>query len=259
MIHSLMKYEAEPYILSNWAYHIKLDMMEKILLLGFELELYGSHEYEMIIFYLIHLFHEHVQCLEDAQKRIIRQMEDEGGPPTIEGRMSEINAMQHIQYQKHKYHLFQNMTSATYKMIVFLQTKTCQLETLTPLFDDPETRFLHRFKSFFRLNTPVHICYQDFRDARQVDDVAAQDILESAKANYEAAKRIILLLTDRALEHSRTEMCRPEYLTTLNLLARTSTANLVAVCRLKDKTNSTKRVRVSFGGHPWWPIFDFCN
>lgn len=37
-----------PYYFSSWAYNIKLTMIEKILYLGFELDLYGSHEYVMI-------------------------------------------------------------------------------------------------------------------------------------------------------------------------------------------------------------------
>lgn len=37
-----------PYYLSCWAYHVKLECMETVLLLGFELELYGVHEYTMI-------------------------------------------------------------------------------------------------------------------------------------------------------------------------------------------------------------------
>lgn len=37
-----------PYYFSSWAYNIKLTMIEKILFLGFELDLYGSHEYIMI-------------------------------------------------------------------------------------------------------------------------------------------------------------------------------------------------------------------
>jgi hypothetical protein len=37
-----------PYYFSSWAYNIKLSMIEKILFLGFELDLYGQHEYIMI-------------------------------------------------------------------------------------------------------------------------------------------------------------------------------------------------------------------
>lgn len=37
-----------PYYFSSWAYNLKLTMIEKILYLGFELDLYGSHEYIMI-------------------------------------------------------------------------------------------------------------------------------------------------------------------------------------------------------------------
>ena len=40
--------ENTPYYYSTWAYSIKLSIIEKILFLGFELDLYGSHEYIMI-------------------------------------------------------------------------------------------------------------------------------------------------------------------------------------------------------------------
>jgi hypothetical protein len=41
-----------PYYFSSWAYNLKLTMIEKILFLGFELDLYGPHEYIMIYWYI---------------------------------------------------------------------------------------------------------------------------------------------------------------------------------------------------------------
>lgn len=37
-----------PYYFSSWAYNLKLTMIEKTLFLGFELDLYGTHEYIMV-------------------------------------------------------------------------------------------------------------------------------------------------------------------------------------------------------------------
>jgi hypothetical protein len=52
VFHALQEYDGEdvatPYYFSSWAYNIKLSMIEKILFLGFELDLYGSHEYVMV-------------------------------------------------------------------------------------------------------------------------------------------------------------------------------------------------------------------
>jgi hypothetical protein len=36
-----------PYYFSTWAYNLKLTMMEEIMWLGFDLELYGQNEYIM--------------------------------------------------------------------------------------------------------------------------------------------------------------------------------------------------------------------
>lgn len=53
LFHDLLEEEYQnldstAYYFSSWAYNIKLMMMEKILYLGFELDLYGEHEYVMI-------------------------------------------------------------------------------------------------------------------------------------------------------------------------------------------------------------------
>ncbi|RUS20438.1 Mak10 subunit, NatC N-terminal acetyltransferase-domain-containing protein [Endogone sp. FLAS-F59071] len=61
----LTKGEASyPYYLSSWVFHQKLTMMEEILFLGFELELYATHEYLMIYWYLDYVLQCHLQHFE---------------------------------------------------------------------------------------------------------------------------------------------------------------------------------------------------
>ncbi|RUS25875.1 hypothetical protein BC938DRAFT_471527, partial [Jimgerdemannia flammicorona] len=53
-----------PYYLSSWVFHQKLAMMEEVLFLGFELELYGAHEYLMVYWYLDYVLQCHYQHFE---------------------------------------------------------------------------------------------------------------------------------------------------------------------------------------------------
>ncbi|CAG8812464.1 4775_t:CDS:10, partial [Gigaspora margarita] len=142
--------------LSSWVYHHKLMLMEEILFLGFELELYGSHEFVMIYWYLDYLLGVHYQHLERIH----------------------MHATDDRKFKKQK--SFQSAPSSlsTVSLIISYQTfvvarqdiwhfKPPQLE-----FDDESTRFWHRFKVYRTLGSPTMLTFQELKEMTQLDNIS---------------------------------------------------------------------------------------
>ncbi|KAL0075348.1 Mak10 subunit, NatC N-terminal acetyltransferase-domain-containing protein [Phycomyces blakesleeanus] len=70
MFHEISGNDTIPYYMSSWVFNIKLDMMENILGLGFELELYGIHEYIMVYWYMQNVLDSRVFLINRVQKFI---------------------------------------------------------------------------------------------------------------------------------------------------------------------------------------------
>lgn len=123
-----------------------------------------------------------------------------------------MHAQQYINYRRIFNRLYQNLSSGTYKLLMFLQKKTQQLEVLSPRFDDPETRYNHRFKSFMKLSSPQPLSYEAVKDALDVQAIDKSVLINGAYQDFTLAKSILGKVTSDLLETSSTEMCRDAYL-----------------------------------------------
>ncbi|KAJ8652271.1 hypothetical protein O0I10_012127 [Lichtheimia ornata] len=256
MIHKAVPFREAPYYFSKWVYHVKVGMLEKILLLGFELELYGSHEYAIIYIYLQHLNITQHALLNSLDVEIIRQLDSDKGKKMDDELRRSMHAQQYINYRRIFNRLYQNLSSGTYKLLMFLQKKTQQLEVLSPRFDDPETRYNHRFKSFMKLSSPQPLSYDAVKDALDVHAIDKSVLINGAYQDFTLAKSILGKVTSDLLETSSTEMCRDAYLKDINAMMRTCVANLIIITQLSDDKNLEKKACINFKYHPWWPVFE---
>ena len=69
--------QSHAYPLSSWTYHIKLTLVETILFMGFELELYQTHEYVLIYRFAskecLHSYLEYSFLVHNEQLQRVRQ------------------------------------------------------------------------------------------------------------------------------------------------------------------------------------------
>lgn len=103
------------------------------------------------------------------------------------------------------------LTSGLYKLLVLLQSKTHQLAVPKLRFDDEETRFRHRFKSFLVLNSPPPPSFAAFKDTLEAQNVSVLELMQGAEADLKAAKEALKVTRDMSPQVTSTEMCHKEF------------------------------------------------
>ncbi|KAI8146778.1 Mak10 subunit, NatC N-terminal acetyltransferase-domain-containing protein [Fennellomyces sp. T-0311] len=259
---NLAHIDSSPYHFSCWAYNIKLEMMETILLLGFELELYGNHEYLMIYTYLVYIYQARGYLLERIQYEVEQQKLDpnEKGKSTQQDTTPLDHASQCLKSQRYLSQAQYLITNAIIKILVVVQDKTHQLDILKPRFDDEATRFRQRFKAFSTLSSPAQPTIQVLEEARaSYEALETSDLLKAAQKDMQSAKVLLEQLLSFPIDHTRSEKCRESFEQELLGLKRTCVGNIITIVRLSDKKNLVKKVDVTFRYHPSWPVIELKN
>lgn len=83
---------------------------------------------------------------------------------------------------------------------------TNQFDQRTLVFDDEETRYLHRFKPFISLISPPHPTYQQFSDVVNIEDFDVSRMIEIIKNDFAEAKKVLEGLLAMSPEETNTEM-----------------------------------------------------
>ncbi|KAF7723308.1 hypothetical protein EC973_002105 [Apophysomyces ossiformis] len=241
---------SQPYYLSSWAYHLKLSMMETILELGFELDLYSAHEHVMIYWYLQYVLDNHRYLLDRiASHAFISQSEQKMKTRAGRDPVADIRTLLWINEAK------QSLSAGIYKLLIVLQS--LKRLTIRPvLFDDEATRFRHRFKPFAALASPPFPSYELFVKTTTTD--AAAFDLHKASKDFSIAKDKLESILNADVADLQTDMCTEAFRKDILGMIKTSIANNVAIMRLSnaDKAMSTK---FEFRYHSWWPVIETLN
>ncbi|KAI8989386.1 Mak10 subunit, NatC N-terminal acetyltransferase-domain-containing protein [Pilobolus umbonatus] len=232
--------QEKPYYLSSWAYNIKLSMIEKILFLGFELDLYGLHEYPMIYWYTQTVLSSHAYLLERILNFIDSPEEGAGA-----------NAYSYICSQQLIVHAQQNLCAAVLKILIAAKF-TNQWKCTLPVFDNEETRFLHRFKSFLPLTSPPQPTYEMFSESIKVVDIDIDALIKMVKHDLGEAKKVLESLMVMEPSGNHTEMIHDAYKEDIKNLIRTSVGNTIGLNHLK--TAPEHSLQIVFKYHPWFPL-----
>lgn len=180
MFQDIFLVKATPPYYSSWARFLKLMMIERILVLGFELELYSKHEYTMILWYTRIVLEDRLVLLQ---------------------RFTSPTDFVHTQLVLTQATL--SLTEALLKIMVMVG-HTNQWNDRKPIFDDEKTRYLQRFKAFLGLPCPP---YESFvADMTSLDD----DILamkDTVKEELLKAKSLFNQLLRASPQETSTEMC----------------------------------------------------
>ncbi|KAI8979808.1 hypothetical protein BDF20DRAFT_532982 [Mycotypha africana] len=182
---------AAPYYFSSWAYDLKLNMIEKILFLGFELELYGPHEYIMIYWYL--------QCVLGSRTFLLERMtsftveQTSSSPAVLANSKQTTSTTEVVDYVQVSQLLTQTkkiLCEAILKLLLTAQY-TGQLRQFKPIFDDEETRYTQRFKPFAALSSPPHPTYPMFLENITVEEMDVPQMLMIIKTDLERVRRYL--------------------------------------------------------------------
>ncbi|KAI8084806.1 Mak10 subunit, NatC N-terminal acetyltransferase-domain-containing protein [Halteromyces radiatus] len=227
---------------SIWVYTIQMAMMEQILLLGFELELYGDSEYITIYWY--HSY------LQSALETLHQQHEDK---TTIHDYYDQERTA-YSQYIQQLNVVKKQMSLGVLKLLLAMK-KTGQWKQQPLHFDDPETRFKHRLKPFAVLSFPVAQDYTQFLQHTSIDHLTARALLDEASSYFVTAKKTLEILIREPITVSKTELCHDTSQKVLMSMVKTCVANNITILRLlKLGEDDSTKVMVTFKYDPWWPI-----
>lgn len=88
---------------------------------------------------------------------------------------------------------------------------THQFDQRTLVFDDEETRYLHRFKPFIPLISPPHPTYQQFSEIVNIEDFDVSRMKEIIKNDFAEAKKVLEGLLAMSPEETNTDMCHDHF------------------------------------------------
>ncbi|KAG2213758.1 hypothetical protein INT45_003660, partial [Circinella minor] len=208
-IQKLVGSETNPCYFASWAYLIKLEMMETIVLLGFELELYLLDVLKARKHGL-----EHIENQAILQKNQALGADKKGKKKHVPQDITSYDQfLQSIQSQQYYNEAQFRMASGIYNLLLVVQHKTQQLDILKPQFDDPPTRLRQRLKPFLLLATPQP--QPTFESLEKTIDINSSldidNLLKLSDAQFAAAKEAMEILLNMSPEQTRSEMCRESY------------------------------------------------
>lgn len=180
-----------PYYFSSWAYNIKLSMIEKILFLGFELDLYGPHEYIMIYWY--------IQCVLGSRAYLLERIRN-----FMDTSSKAERAFNYLRTHQLLTHGKKTLSEGILKTLLSAKF-THQWDQKRLVFDNEETRYLHRFKPFIPLVSPAHPPYEMYIESLEIDDFN-EDLIKAELERYSrGAKKS---LEERVAERSHENLKR---------------------------------------------------
>ncbi|RIB12107.1 Mak10 subunit, NatC N-terminal acetyltransferase-domain-containing protein [Gigaspora rosea] len=222
--------------LSSWVYHHKLMLMEEILFLGFELELYGNHEFVMIYWYLDYLLGVHYQHLERihihaTDDRKFKKQKNFQSAPSSLSTVSLIISYQTFVMAR------QDICRGIHRIITALQ-KTGHFKPPQLEFDDESTRFWHRFKVYRTLGSPTMLTFQELKEMTQLDNISTLDLFNVSLRNFQSARTSIENLLSMKPSDTRMENCHAEFTKDLRAMLRVCIANIVNLLKIIDEFKS---------------------
>lgn len=79
------------------------------------------------------------------------------------------------------------------------------------VFDNEETRYSHRFKSFIPLISPPHPSYELFLETVEIDEFDVGRMKEIITKDLEETKKVLDLVLNMSAEETNTEMCHDRF------------------------------------------------
>ncbi|CAM0138013.1 unnamed protein product [Umbelopsis sp. WA50703] len=188
----------------HWVNHRRLNMIETILMNGFELELYGPHEYTMIYWFADYLmsyrYNTYVQLLESLPAKTDNSPRSTPASPSNNGQR-EFEVLHELNSIKQALNL-----AVLRAILAFEQLEIIKKPKLA--FDDEETRYRHRFKAFADLWNFELPPFDYYKSTTNTSGNESKELLLGAKWSFGAAQDLIKRFIRTATpENTKTELC----------------------------------------------------
>ncbi|CAO3658996.1 unnamed protein product [Umbelopsis vinacea] len=237
----------------HWTNHRRLNMIETILLIGFELELYGQHEYVMIYWFINYLMtyrdniYSHIRTnmpISEMYQHPTGQSTGQSSPPRQ--RICEFQSLQMLNSVKKDVNMGVLRTLQAVERLNLIKKPTLA-------FDDEETRYRHRLKSFANLWNFELPPYEHFKAEIDFAGNKPEMLLQAAQLCFGSAQATLKRLILQTPQQTKTELCHDAFKKDLQAMMRTCISNQVAITRLLKNTNA--KIELSFDYCPNWPVF----
>merc|ERR1719450_773381 len=185
--------------LGTWLLYHVLKLMVRYILSGWELELYSSHEWCIMWWYLYELLYPWlINCLHRADTVLSEHLENvdkdkkvnknKKKPKTAnkKGMKSRPYITEIAYYQAHA-----NMCAGYYKLMVAVK-KEQKIMTPNPQFDNEQVRYEHRFAAFASLLTPPLMPYNQYKEVLEhTEKVSTATLFTAASRDFGQARQML--------------------------------------------------------------------
>jgi len=201
MLNSLAASTGRPHVLylGTWLLYHVLKLMVMYILSGWELDLYSSHEWAMMWWYLYELLYPWlINCLHRADTILSEHLENSDKdkknnknkkkPKTSnkKGVKSRPYLTEIAYYQAHA-----NMCAGYYKLAVALK-KEKKILSPNPQFDNEQVRYEHRLGAFACLLTPPLMPYNQYKEVLDhTEKVSTSTLFTAASRDFGQARQIL--------------------------------------------------------------------
>lgn len=252
--------------LASWTYLYKLKMMEAIVQLGFELELYQTDELHSMYWYLENLSEHRTSHEQRIKKYLSKHLHflasQPSPPPGSEAQMER--AMNHIRLSI----LHSTATSEFSQALSYIYTVLHQLGLIVPPprpYSDDEMRYQLRMKPFASIGLPEMPTLRDI-EALQRSGLSVLVQLEMADDAIRKATRLFKNMSKLTPKEAFAVGCHDRWLAEIKSCCQATIAAGITVRGLedaiqaapaKDKVKEFLRLEVplpSASYHHWWIV-----
>ena len=208
------------FSLSSWVYHYKLHLMETIVLLGFELDIFPLHEFAGMYWYLQYYLRTRAAHIERIRTFVTKT-------PSPSSDQEEAYKKTHSLLN---YHLLaitsmQDLSSG----LIYLYCVLARHSLLGPTPPTDPLRYEGRLKPFLTIGCPEVVPHETFRAVVDNGDVTDADLLSYAAEHIQEAKKGYLHLTKLDKETARAQLCESDWRGNVQRLLRSCFGVGVAV------------------------------
>lgn len=253
--------------LSSWAFLYKIRMMEEIVLLGFELEVYQPDETSGMYWYLNLLAKSRLQHTERIKSFMVQKVDEARNRPggintTVENQLHR--SLSHIRLSLLDAAVTWELSDALASLYLVLN----RLQLIKPVnrpYSTDRLRYDLRMKPFAPIGLPVLPTFEEFKASTLQEDVSSKDLLEQASRSILGAKKGLETLAKLSDEDSFSVGSHAQWTANIKRTLKSCIATSLAITTLQKAVGSPQASPGAFplkaeiptpdkAYHEWWLV-----
>jgi hypothetical protein len=245
--------------LSSWCYLYKLRLMEWIVQLGFELEVYQPGELAGMYWYLSYLSRTRGQHVERIKTFVMHALNEHRAPNKTFTLSMETQYTRSLSYLRTMI-LDSMVVSDLADSLGRLYTVLLRLGLVPPTpcpYSNDELHYEIRMKPFATIGLPDLPPYRDFTMASTRPDTSTEDLLVYAERSLMAARKGLDLLSKMTEKEAFTAYTHERWLESTKNSLKSAIATALAISMVKKHDPSKLKVEIpkaEKGYHEWWTV-----